>query len=97
MHVYEHFDNLIQLLEEIGNLASQEDHTSSVPFCERTGERIQPLLSQQWFMNVNEAAQKVMTKLDDGGVDVHPERFKKTFGSWLGEIRPRCISRQLRW
>jgi valyl-tRNA synthetase len=36
LHVYDHFDNLIQLLSEIGNLAKVEDHTSSIPYCDRT-------------------------------------------------------------
>jgi len=97
LHVYDHFDNLIQLLSEIGNLAKVEDHTSSIPYCDRTWERVQPLLSQQWFMNVQEAADKVKVWLDEEQVQVHPERFTKTFHSRLDEIRPWCISRQLRW
>ena len=97
LDIYEYFDNLIQLLDEIGNLSEIKDHISSVPYCERTWVRVQPLLSAQWFMNVAPAAILVKEALAKQQVEVHPERFIKTFDNRLDEIRPRCISRQLRW
>ena len=48
-------------------------------------------------MNVDEAAQQVKKGLDAKEVQVHPERFTKTFNNWLDDLRPWCISRQLRW
>ncbi|USN54538.1 MAG: class I tRNA ligase family protein [Candidatus Peribacteria bacterium] len=96
-NAYDFFDNLIQHLHEIGNLEKVETHMHSVPYCERTKERIQPMLSQQWFMDVKPAADRIMHHLDEEDVLVHPERFIKTFQSWLEDIRPWCISRQLWW
>ncbi len=90
-------ENLIHHLGEISNLDRVEDYTHSVPFCERTWCRVQPFLSTQWFMNVAPAAEKIMTSLEQDEVKVHPERFKHTFNQWLEDIRPWCISRQLRW
>ncbi len=91
-------ENLIHHLAEIWNLDKIEDHTHSVPYCERTGCRVQPFLSTQWFMNIDPAAKKIIKHLDNDDVKVHPERFKHTFMQWLEDLRPRCISRQLwRW
>lgn len=95
-HIYEFMDNLIQELREIGNLEHVEPYTTSLPYCERTWCRVQPLLSPQWFFDVQEAASKVQLMIDDQTVKVHPERFEKQFTQWLEKIRPRCISRQLR-
>jgi len=52
--------NLIQHLVEIDNLEKVEDYTHSVPFCERTGCRVQPFLSTQWFMDVAPAASDIL-------------------------------------
>ena len=94
---YEFMDNLIQYLDEIGNLEKVVEYETTVPFCERTGCRVQPLLSQQRFFDVGEAATVVKSHLDNQEVAIHPERFDKQFHQWLDKIRPRCISRQLRW
>lgn len=95
--VYEFEENFVQHLNEIGNIEKIEDHVHSVPYCERTWCRVQPLLSTQWFMDVSWAAQKILMHLDDKHVTIHPNRFEKTFRDRLENIRPRCISRQLRW
>jgi valyl-tRNA synthetase len=94
---YDFMDNLIQLLDEIGNLEKVVDYETTIPYCERTGCRVQPLLSQQWFFDVQEAAQQVQTHLQNNEVVIHPEKFDKQFYQWLEKIRPRCISRQLWW
>lgn len=95
---YEFLDNLIYHLKEIGNLEKVEDYRTKIPVCERTGVRVQPTLSKQWFMNVDPAAKRLLEAFDKEEVDVHPVRFVKTFRDRLEKIRPRCISRQLyRW
>ncbi len=96
-HVYDFMDNLIQELREIGNLDEIREYTTTLPYCERTGCRVQPLLSQQRFFDVQDAADKVQKSIDDHEVAVHPERFGKQFNQWLEKIRPWCISRQLWW
>jgi len=93
---YEFMDNLIQYLDEIGNLEQVVDYETKVPYCERTGVRVQPLLSKQRFFNVGEAASQVKEHLEQQAVAVYPERFIKQFHNRLDQIRPRCISRQLR-
>lgn len=93
--VYGFFDNLLQYLQEIGNLEKVENHTHTVPFCERTGGKIQPLLSHQWFMDVAPAAQRIMQAIEAKDVHLYPEKFTKIFNGRLENINPRCISRQL--
>lgn len=95
--VYEFEENFIQHLQEIWNIEKIEEHIHSVPYCDRTWCRVQPLLSTQRFMDVSWAAQKILLHLDDEHVRIHPQRFEKTFRDWLENIRPWCISRQLRW
>jgi valyl-tRNA synthetase len=94
---YDFMDNLIQLLDEIGNLEKVVDYETTIPYCERTWCRVQPLLSQQWFFDVQQAADQVQTHIDNKDVAVHPEKFEKQFTQWLEKIRPWCISRQLWW
>ncbi len=90
-------ENLIHHLKEIWNLDRVEDHTHSVPYCERTWCRVQPFLSTQWFMNVKPAAEKIIKWLEDDDVNIHPDRFKHTFMQRMEDIKPWCLSRQLRW
>jgi len=96
-NAYDFMDNVIQLLDEIGNLEKVVEYETTIPYCERTGCRVQPLLSQQWFFDVHEAAGQVQEHLQNNQVAIHPEKFDKQFYQWLEKIRPRCISRQLWW
>ena len=94
--VEEVFENFITMLNEIGNLEKIEDYTHSVPECERCNTRIQPMVSTQWFVNVNEAAKKSIEAVKTWETKIHPSRFNKTFYDWMENIQPWCISRQLR-
>ena len=89
-------ENIVTMLEDITNLDHVEDYTHSVPYCERTHTRIQPMLSQQWFVDVNDAAAETLEWIDQKKIIVSPDRFVQTFHHWLDNIKPRCISRQLR-
>jgi len=95
LDIYEYLENMLHQLGEIGNLVETKPHVSSVPYCTRTGCRVQPMLSQQWFMDVQEAADRISQHFDKQDVQVYPERFITTFQQRLGEIKPWCISRQL--
>lgn len=94
--ISEFLENVVQYISDIGNLDHVEDHVHSVPYCERTGARIQPMASKQRFMATRAAADKVIHRFDEGEVQVHPTRFVKTFRDRLEKMRPRCISRQIR-
>ncbi|WP_420642500.1 valine--tRNA ligase [Candidatus Leptofilum sp.] len=72
-------------------------HTLSVPRSQRGGEVIEPLVSRQWFVNVEPAAKMGLDAVHRGRVRIVPERFVKVWDNWLENIKPWCISRQLWW
>ena len=88
---------VVAALREQGLLRGEQPYAHAVPFSHRSGERIEPLISLQWFMKMDELAPPAIEALKDGRVKIHPESQSKRAADWLEEIRPWCISRQLWW
>src|SRR5215207_5638898 len=88
---------VVEALREEGVLARTEPYTHAVPFSHRSGERIEPLISLQWFMNMEELARPAIAAVHDGTLRIHPESQRRRYLDWLENIRPWCISRQLWW
>lgn len=88
---------IVEELRAGGSLRAEEDYTHTVPFSHRSGERIEPLLSLQWFMKMEELAQPAIDAVRDGRVRIHPESQSRRYLQWLEEIRPWVLSRQLWW
>jgi valyl-tRNA synthetase len=84
-------------LREEGVIARTEPYVHAVPFSHRSGERIEPLISLQWFMKMDELAAPAIQAVHDGTLRIHPESQRKRYLDWLANIRPWCISRQLWW
>ncbi len=84
-------------LREQGLIAHTEPYEHTVPFSQRSGERIEPLVSLQWFMRMDELARPAIEAVTSGRVRFHPERYKRVYLDWMENIRPWCISRQLWW
>jgi valyl-tRNA synthetase len=80
-----------------GVLRDSEPYTHTVPFSHRSGSRIEPLISLQWFMRMDELARPAIDVVREGRVRIHPESQRKRYLDWLENIRPWCISRQLWW
>jgi valyl-tRNA synthetase len=78
-------------------IVSTEPYTHNVPYSQRSGERIEPLISLQWFMRMDELAAPAMDVVREGKVRIHPETQQRRYLDWLENIRPWCISRQLWW
>ena len=74
-----------------------EPYVHTVPYSHRSGERIEPLISLQWFMRMDELARPAIDAVRDGRVRIHPESPARRYLDWLENIRPWCISRQLWW
>jgi valyl-tRNA synthetase len=74
-----------------------EEYVHSVPFSQRSGERIEPLISLQWFMRMDELARPAIDVVTTGRVNFHPPRWTRVYMDWMENIRPWCISRQLWW
>ena len=90
-------ETLLIYLEDIWNLEKVEDYTNKVPLCGRCGCVIQPMVSSQWFVRVQESVNKCINVVSKKEVEIIPSRFEKVYYSWMEKIRPWCISRQLRW
>ncbi|MDQ3608575.1 MAG: valine--tRNA ligase [Actinomycetota bacterium] len=88
---------VLAALREEGALRAQEPYLHVVPFSERSGARIEPLISLQWFMRMDELARPAADAVRDGRVRIHPESQARRYLAWLEAIRPWCISRQLWW
>ncbi len=88
---------IVAALRELGRLRSEQPYTHSVPFSHRSGERIEPLISLQWFCRMDELAQPAIAAVEGDEVKIAPEQWKRVYLDWMREIRPWCISRQLWW
>jgi valyl-tRNA synthetase len=88
---------VVLALREEGVLSAEEPYTHSVPFSHRSGERIEPLISLQWFCRMDELAAPAIAAVEDDRVRIAPGQWKRVYLEWMREIRPWCISRQLWW
>jgi len=88
---------LLAKLKEADLLEHEEDYVHNVGFCQRSGVRVQPLMSTQWFCDVSSMASAALAAHDDGRLELVPASWGKTWEHWLANIRPWCISRQLWW
>ena len=88
---------VVTALREEGRLRAEEPYLHSVPFSHRSGERVEPLISLQWFMRMDELAKPAMDVVAEGRVRFTPTQWGRVYLDWLANIRPWCISRQLWW
>ena len=97
MTVAEAQEAVVAALREEGALSGEEEYVHSVPFSERSGERIEPLISLQWFCRMDELAKPAIEAVEDGRINITPGQWKGVYLNWMREIRPWCVSRQLWW
>jgi valyl-tRNA synthetase len=89
---------VVAALREEGLISGTQPYSHDVPHSHRSGMRIEPLISLQWFCNMNELAKPAIEVVRDGRVRFHPEKpWTGVYLDWLENIRPWCISRQLWW
>lgn len=94
---YECRKRLVEELDEKGNLIKVEKHVHAVGTCYRCHTTIEPRLSLQWFVKMDELAKPAIDILKNNDLGFVPEKFDKTYLQWLENIRDWCISRQLWW
>jgi valyl-tRNA synthetase len=90
-------ERVVADLEALGAIRGEEPYVHTVPYSQRSGERIEPLISLQWFMRMDELAKPAIEAVRFGHVTIHPESQSRRYVDWLENIRPWCISRQLWW
>ncbi len=94
-------------LDALGLLVETKKHKLTVPRCERTGQIIEPMLTDQWFVAMSKVsdkdpagksiAQKAIDAVQSGAVSFVPENWVNTYNQWMNNIQDWCISRQLWW
>ena len=97
MPVAEAHTAVVERLRAEGRIVRAQQYEHEVPFSQRSGERIEPLISLQWFMAMDELARPAIDAVRDGRVRIHPEGQENRYFEWMEKIRPWCISRQLWW
>lgn len=85
------------ILNDFNSLEKIENITHTVPFSERTGERIEPRLTKQWFCNMDTLAKAAMKVAKTKELKFIPSQWENTYKNWLENIEPWCISRQIWW
>ena len=74
-----------------------EEYETRVPKSQRGGEVIEPMLSEQWFVDMKPLASPSLAAVKDKEIKIVPQRFEKVYNNWLENIQDWCISRQLWW
>ena len=97
MDRYECRKALVADLDEAGYLIKVEKHDHAVGTCYRCHTTVEPRLSLQWFVKMDELAKPAIDILKKGELKFVPDKFDKTYLQWLENIRDWCVSRQLWW
>jgi valyl-tRNA synthetase len=88
---------VVKDLEESGFLVKVEDYRHSVGRCYRCSTKIEPLMSEQWFLNVGEMSKRAVDAANDAITVFRPHSWKKPYVLWLENLEDWCISRQIWW
>jgi valyl-tRNA synthetase len=94
---YEVREKVVARMEELGFLYKIENYTNKVGYSQRGNVPIEPYLSEQWFMAMNDLVKPALKVVMEGKVKFHPEHWTKTYEHWMTNIQDWCISRQLWW
>ena len=88
---------LIKKLKENGHVVKIDSIKNKVPYGDRSNTIIEPLLTEQWFVDAKKLSKKPMQIVNEGKTSFYPENWNKTFFQWMENIEPWCISRQIWW
>ncbi len=88
---------IVDMLEERGFLEKIEDHPHTVPHGDRSGVPIEPMLTDQWYVDARTLAQPAIASVREGRTVFVPKAWEKTYYDWMENIQPWCVSRQLWW
>ncbi len=90
-------DKLWADMKTAGLVIKTQPYTTTLPRSQRGGEIVEPMISTQWFVEIEPLAKAALEAVKDGRIRIVPERFEKVYYNWLENIRDWCISRQLWW
>lgn len=90
-------EEIVKELKDIGALVKIEPHVHNVGSCYRCHHTIEPYISNQWFVKMEELAKPAIEAVKNGDIKFIPKRFEKIYLNWMENIEDWCISRQLWW
>lgn len=94
---YEARDQIVDDLVEQGYLEEVENYDHSVGHCQRCDTVVEPSISEQWFVEMEDLAKPAIEAVRNDDVELIPDRWKKVYFEWMENIQDWCISRQLWW
>ncbi len=89
--------NLLKEFEASGVLLDKTKIKHAVGHCYRSHVPVEPMVTEQWFVNMKPLADRALKETQEGRVDFHPQRWTKVYCKWLEEVQDWCISRQIWW
>ena len=97
MDLLEAREKIVEKLKELGALVKIEDLKHNVGKCERCKNTIEPKISDQWFVKMEELAKPAIKAIENGDIKFIPKKYEKVYFNWMNNIQDWCISRQLWW
>ncbi len=97
MDRFECREKVVEMMRKLKLLVKVCDHEHSVGYSERGDVPIEPRVSEQWFVKMDELARPAMAAVREGKIRFHPDRWSKTYFHWMENIKDWCISRQIWW
>jgi valyl-tRNA synthetase len=94
---YEARRRVVADIDADGLMIGVEAKTIMQPFGDRGGVVIEPMLTDQWYVNAGELAKAPIAAVRSGAIEIVPKSWEKTFFNWMDNIQPWCVSRQLWW
>ncbi|WP_323373309.1 valine--tRNA ligase [Marinicella marina] len=94
---YEARKAVVAEMEQLGLLVEIKPHVLMVPRGDRSGDVIEPLLTNQWYVDAKTLAKPAIEAVDNGDIKFVPDNWKNTYYAWMNDIQDWCISRQLWW
>lgn len=88
---------VVEEFERLGLLDHVEEHDHSVMTCYRCHTKLEPWLSEQWFVAVDRLKKEAARVVEEGEITFHPDRWKHVYLDWMENLKDWCISRQLWW
>jgi valyl-tRNA synthetase len=88
---------VVETLKEKGLLERTEDIVHSIPYNDRSGAIIEPMVTNQWFLETKALAEAAIKAVESGRIKFIPEQWTNTYFEWLRNIQPWCLSRQILW
>ncbi|MBK8629384.1 MAG: valine--tRNA ligase [Sphingomonadales bacterium] len=88
---------VVEAIDAVGLLERVEDRTIQTPYGDRSGQVIEPWLTDQWYVDAATLAKPAIEAVKSGAIKVVPQAWEKTYFNWMENIQPWCVSRQLWW